>query len=188
MLVIWMLLSAAFAVANEQAQKRISAHEQLLQGQGGKPVGNQLFEVNRFFNQLAFTSDLALWQQEDYWATPDEFLTQGAGDCEDFSVAKYFSLLRLGVPPERLRLVYVVSKTLQQHHMVVAYYETPGAVPLLLDNIKGEILPANQRPDLVPVFSFNGEQLWVSKQGTTTVSDANRLAKWKSLKDRYQPD
>lgn len=146
-----------------------------------------LGEVNRFFNQLVFIPDISLWGKEDYWASPMEFLGAGGGDCEDFSIAKYFSLQELGIPDEKLRMVYVKSLTYQQFHMVVAYYPTPDAVPLILDNIDPVIKPATRRTDLIPVFSFNGSHLWLMKargQGQLAGS-ASRLSLWNDLRSRF---
>ncbi len=122
----------------------------------------------------------------DYWASPLEFLGAGGGDCEDYSIAKYFSLLELGVPDERLRMVYVKALTYQQFHMVVAYYPTPSAVPLILDNINGAIQPATQRRDLVPIFSFNGSHLWLMKERGRgeMAGSSSRLMLWTQLQQR----
>ncbi len=146
-----------------------------------------LAEVNRFFNQLTFLNDVVLWGRDDYWAAPMEFIGAGGGDCEDYSIAKYFSLIELGVADEKLRMVYVKALTYQQFHMVVAYYPTPAAVPLILDNIDGVIKPATKRKDLVPVFSFNGSHLWLMKergQGQLAGS-SSRLALWNDLRSRF---
>lgn len=55
-----------------------------------------LEETNRFFNRQIFIDDIKLWGQNDYWASPAEFLAVGGGDCEDFSIAKYFTLREMG--------------------------------------------------------------------------------------------
>jgi len=47
---------------------------------------------NRFWNKVPYYSDLDHWKVEDYWATPIEMLASNGGDCEDYSIAKYFSL------------------------------------------------------------------------------------------------
>ena len=62
----------------------------------------------------------------------------------------------MGVQIERLRITYVKSERRNQAHMVLAYYEDPTKEPLILDNLTSKILPATKRPDLTPVFSFNG--------------------------------
>jgi predicted transglutaminase-like cysteine proteinase len=88
-----------------------------------------------------FDDDMSVWGQSDYWATPAELIGQGRGDCEDFSIAKYYSLIELGIPVSKLRLVYVKAVqtgpagTFLQAHMVLAYYATPNADPLVLDNL-----------------------------------------------------
>jgi len=120
--------------------------------------------VNNHFNIMRFLSDARLWRKEDYWATPLEFLVAGAGDCEDFSIAKYFTLLELNVPQEKLLITYVKAIHFNQAHMVLTYYEKPTSIPVVLDNLIGEIKPATKRKDLIPVYSFNGKGLGQAKQ------------------------
>ena len=152
----------------------------------------KLRRVNNFFNQhMAFDDDYSVWGQSDYWATPLEMIGQGRGDCEDFAIAKYFSLLNLGVPVSKLRLVYVramlngLDGPVQQAHMVLAYYATPNADPLVLDNLLPEIRPASQRTDLVPIFSFNSSGLW---QGTGNLSSKSNLSRWQDLLTRARAE
>lgn len=146
----------------------------------------KLVKVNTFFNQLRFIDDITLWGEENYWATPIEFIGVNGGDCEDFAIAKYFSLLELGIADEKMRITMVKSLTLNQYHMVVAYYPTQGAVPLILDNIDGAIKPASQRNDLLPVYSFNGKQLWLNKEKGQGVlaGKSQRLKRWSNLNRR----
>lgn len=146
------------------AVERTRNWQQLITSNKNQSIEDQLFETNRFFNNVEFKSDLSHWGKKDYWATPLEFLGTNAGDCEDFTIAKYVTLLELGVPDAKLRLMYVTAtRPTRQAHMVLAYYETPTSVPLVLDNINKRILPASQRRDLIPVYSFNGEGLWLAK-------------------------
>jgi predicted transglutaminase-like cysteine proteinase len=147
----------------------------------------RLKRVNTFFNrQIQFSEDSVVWGQSDYWATPLEILGQGAGDCEDFAIAKYFTLLQLGVQPDKLRLIYVRAKTgtsdAIQAHMVLAYYATPEAEPQVLDNLITEIKLASRRPDLVPVFSFNGSGVFTGiAGGGTAAAGTGRLSRWEDL-------
>lgn len=129
----------------KQAAMRVTAWRQLLKASRQQEELEQLKLVNDFFNQLQFLDDIEIWGREDYWATPLEFLGAGGGDCEEFSIAKYLSLRELGVDDKKLRLIYVKALTLNQFHMVLAYYPTPSAVPLLLDNLTADILQASQR-------------------------------------------
>ncbi|MEZ9056523.1 transglutaminase-like cysteine peptidase [Vibrio pelagius] len=147
----------------------------------------KLESVNRFFNQLYFVDDIVLWGQKDYWATPLEFLGSNAGDCEDFTIAKYFSLLELGVPDKKLRLVYVKALELNQFHMVLAYYSTPSAEPVILDNLNPEIKRASTRRDLLPIYSFNGKNLWLMKSSAGNgqlAGKSSRLSLWNDLRSR----
>lgn len=155
----------------------------------------RLARVNTFFNRrLRFDDDSVVWKEPDYWATPLESLARGAGDCEDFAIAKYASLLVAGVPSERLRLIYVRARiggpqsTLSQAHMVVGYYPTPDAEPLILDNLVGEIRPASRRPDLFPVFSFTSEGLWVQGATTSSADPTARLSRWRSVLQRMRDE
>lgn len=155
----------------------------------------RLARVNTFFNRrLRFDDDSVVWKEADYWATPLESLARGAGDCEDFAIAKYASLLVAGVPSERLRLIYVRARiggpqsTLSQAHMVVGYYPTPDAEPLILDNLVGEIRPASRRPDLFPVFSFTSEGLWVQGATTSSADPTARLSRWRSVLQRMRSE
>ena len=138
------------------AIKRIKAWEQVSHVKHNLTALEKLTHVNNFFNRLVFKSDKANWGMKDYWSSPIEFLIRNAGDCEDYAIAKYLTLIKMGMDAEKLRITYVKATNLGQAHMVLAYYETLDQVPLILDNINSNILPASQRTDLSPVYSFNG--------------------------------
>ena len=144
----------------------------------------RLKDINDFFNRrLAFKEDSVTWGVADYWASPLESLEKRAGDCEDYAIAKYFSLAATGVPTAKLRMVYVRARLQGQSlaHMVLAYYPQPEAEPLILDNLRPEVLPASQRPDLTPVFSFNTEGLWQGVGQVTAGDPLARLSLWREL-------
>ena len=141
-----------------------------------------LHDVNRLLNRVPFVDDAVHWREEDYWATPAESIGSNGADCEDFSIAKYFLLKELGVPIARLRLTYVKSLRLNQAHMVLAYYARPDAEPLVLDNLEDTVRPASQRKDLVPVYSFNDEEVWVELRGRA--GSPQQLRNWRALTQR----
>jgi len=156
--------------------------QQLVERVAQQEEGQRLKPVNDFFNQrIAFREDIDTWGKLDYWASPLETLDRGQGDCEDYAIAKYFSLLAAGVPEGRLRLVYVRAMLAgrPQAHMVLAYYAQPNAEPLILDNLQPEVKPAGARPDLAPVFSFNSEGLWQGVGGSSSGSAVARLSIWR---------
>ena len=155
----------------------------------------RLVRVNGFFNRAtAFDDDSAVWNQQDYWATPLETLGRKAGDCEDFAIAKYMSLRLLDVPAEKLRLIYVRASIgapgsgISQAHMVLGYYPSPEAEPLILDNLIGDIRPAARRPDLFPVFSFNDQGLWVGGAATSSADPTARLSRWRGVLERMRQE
>ena len=98
-----------------------------------------------------------------------------AGDCEDFAIAKYITLVAMGIPDYNLKVTYVMR--LNRPHMVL-YYAPPGSVPLVLDNIDKEIKPANRRQDLMPIYSFNGNGLWINGKYSGPAVD---LDMWRDL-------
>jgi predicted transglutaminase-like cysteine proteinase len=152
-----------------------------------KSVEDKLQQVNDFFNQVRFIDDIRHWGEMDYWATPVELLATNGGDCEDFAIAKYLTLKQLGVPTEKLRITYVKALRINQAHMVLTFYETPASEPLVLDNLEPEVLPASKRDDLVPVYSFNGDNLWLSKElrgRGQLVGGSERIKRWKELQQR----
>ena len=164
-----------------------------------KALGTQdkLKRINEFFNRkLLFLDDIKIWGQTDYWATPIETLAKGQADCEDFTIAKYFTLLSAGMPNEQLRLIYVKARmggpasNITQAHMVLAWYETPDAEPLLLDNLITEIRPASRRPDLQPVFSFNSMGIWANPvaSGVPSSTGVGRLTRWQDLLNRAKAE
>lgn len=174
---------------------RIRAEEwqQLLNSQVAKnlPEADKLKKVNDFFNQrIDFVDDIVLWGVEDYWATPIELLAKGAGDCEDYAIAKYFTLKALGVPEEKMRITYVKAVELNLAHMVLTYFETSRSIPLVLDNLIPQIKPASDRNDLLPVYSFNGSGLWLAKARGSgkRVGEAERISLWADLTQRMLKD
>ncbi|WP_460239631.1 transglutaminase-like cysteine peptidase [Aurantivibrio plasticivorans] len=159
------------------------------------PPTEQLHAVNDFFNNtLAFKTDLEIWSNADYWASPLESLDKMQGDCEDFTIAKYTTLLAAGFEASKLRLVYVQAQVGPdperdvQAHMVLAYYRSPSAEPLILDNLVPQIRLASARTDLTPVFSFDASSIWVAGQSSAYDSSQSRLSKWQSVLQRIQKE
>ncbi|MCF8149308.1 MAG: transglutaminase-like cysteine peptidase [Sulfuritalea sp.] len=157
----------------------------------------KLRRINDFFNRrIVFDDDMTIWNQSDYWATPLETIGRGRGDCEDFTIVKYYSLREAGVPVSKLRLVYVKARLsgpdgpYLQAHMVLAYYATPNAEPLVLDNLIPEIKPASQRSELQPIFSFNSEAIWNGVAGNAArgAGGTGKLSRWQDLLKRARDE
>lgn len=173
----------------KQAKQRVEQWDSLIQSSKNESTLNKLKNVNDFFNKIPYKTDLAHWKKKDYWATPIEFMGTGAGDCEDYAIAKYFSLINLGIPEDKLRITYVTYRKLnskyEEAHMVLTYYHKVGAEPIVLDNINKSLQLASKRPDLKPVYSFNASGLWQAKtKGESRVGN-NNLKSWKDLMSRF---
>ena len=148
-----------------QAVRRLDSLLAMMEKQSGLPEDQIVINVNNFYNQLEYRSDQKTWNKSDYWASRLEFLGRGQGDCEDFAVAKFLTMMQLGVPGEKIFLTYVRARGFPEPaHLVATYYKDLGTVPFVLDNYIKKTLPATQRPDLVPVYSFTARDLYIQKQ------------------------
>ncbi len=174
------------------AAETIGAWRRLIEESRAVPDSEKLNQVNAFFNRrMLFQTDWEVWKQEDYWATPLEFMGRGAGDCEDFAIAKYITLQMLGIGNQHLRLIYVRAKsgsTASVTHMVLGFYPQPTEEPLILDNLISSVRPASQRPDLMPVFSFNSDGLWVGGATASTADPTTRLSRWRDVLVRMRQE
>jgi len=170
----------------QAAKMRLLSWEDILKNDGISDW-EKLEKINTFFNKnIVFVNDIDLYGIKDYWATPVEFISRGAGDCEDFAIAKYFSLKIMGVAEEKIRIAYVKALQHNMFHMVMVYYSTPEAEPLILDNLVDAIKPASERKDLLPIFTFNGAGLWLAHdrgQGKLA-GKSSRLSAWNDLLQR----
>jgi predicted transglutaminase-like cysteine proteinase len=186
-------LAAIEAKYGQPARKRVTDWLALIANNKKKPDQEKLELVNDFFNQILFVSDVDHWGVADYWETPIEMLGTGGGDCEDFSISKYFTLVALGVPEDKLKITYVKARNAGPQnaaHMVLTYYPTPEAMPVVLDNLVQEIKSADQRPDLTPVYSFNANGLWLAKERGSgkAVAGGNKINLWKEMMARMSKD
>ncbi len=118
---------------------------------------NQIREVQAHLRQIPYILDHQNWGVDDYWGTPLEFLTR-AGDCEDYSIAKYFSLRRLGFSPDQLRIVVLQDENLRLLHAVLAVYVN-GDI-LILDNQIPHVVSHTSIHHYRPLYSINEEAWW----------------------------
>ncbi|MCK7460344.1 transglutaminase-like cysteine peptidase [Idiomarina aminovorans] len=153
-------------------------------------------KMNRFIhNNVSYKTDSVLYDTPDYWASVAQTLGQGFGDCEDFAIAQYSTLRSLGIPDEKLRLIYVKAqignayRSKTQAHMVLGYYSSPDAEPLIIDSLIEKVLPASKRNDLTPVFSFNSAGLWAgSSERRAKSNPLDRLSRWRDVLSRLEQE
>ncbi|MCF6330602.1 MAG: transglutaminase-like cysteine peptidase [Sulfurimonas sp.] len=198
LLIFLLLLSSAYATEpyvddqtiakiakkyNLFAKKRFYYLQATLDEVKGKSDLEKLEAVNKFFNEVRYSSDLKVYNKRDYWATPLEFLSKDAGDCEDYVISKYFALRYLGIDSKKLFFTYARSTKFKEPHMVLTYFKTPRSEPLILDNNNLKIFLASKRKDLIPIYNFNGESLYrVTKSGTgKKIKQKKSHKKWDQL-------
>ncbi len=175
----------------EKVSERLILWDNLIETAKKEKLLYKLKMVNDFFNKITYKLDSVHWGKNDYWASPFEFLGTGAGDCEDYAIAKYYTLRQLGIPDEKLRIVYVKllrkNSKFEQAHMVLTYYHSPDSTPIVLDNVNKKLVLANKRNDLKPVYSFNASGLWraQNKGQTSQRVGNNNLESWKDLMSRF---
>jgi len=165
----------------EDAKKRVTLYEKLINILKQKDEFEKLLGVNNFVNQMRWVSDQYAWGVEDYWASPLEFLGRNMGDCEDYVIAKYFALRRSGISDDKLYFTYVKAVGYDKVHMVLSYYPSAKSIPLVLDNINKKILPGTHRQKLIPVYSFNAKSLFLAKQaghGASIPGKEKQNKKW----------
>ena len=142
----------------QEAQARLQQWQQILNHSKGKSEVEQLKLTNDFINLIEFIHNPFYQDGLDYRLSPMAFLTLGAGDSEEFSMAKNFTLRKMDIQASRLRLTYTERQSNLTPHMVLAYYPSADADPLILDYLDKTIRPLSQRQDLRPVYSFDAEQ------------------------------
>jgi len=173
----------------KEALESVEQWKQVIVDSASDSDWQKLNAANQFFNKnLLYKTDEEHWHQKDYWATPIESLGTGAGDCEDFAIAKYFTLKAMGVDTSKLRIMYVRALRWNEAHMVLIYNETPTSIPLVLDNIDKKIKPASKRRDLKPIYSFNAEGLWLARgKGLGKKVENNKgMSQWTDVMSRIE--
>jgi predicted transglutaminase-like cysteine proteinase len=123
----------------------------------GKSRREQLVAVNAYMNARPYITDATNWGRKDYWATPAEFLTR-SGDCEDYAIAKFFALKRLGWSADALRLAAVKDLDQGVGHAVLIAYE--GGRSWLLDNQIEQVVDTGTVRRYEPVYSINENAWW----------------------------
>lgn len=167
------------------AQRRVEALLYMMNSSKKSTEKEKLVIVNSFFNKTPYASDPKVWKVPDYWASRMEFIGKDMGDCEDYVIAKYFTLKELGVDTSKMYITYCMSMRYNVPHLVLSYYETPSSIPLILDNYNQRIFSANRRKDIVPIYSFKGEELLNVKQaklGQILPAAANHKSEWDTPK------
>lgn len=155
-------------------QSEVANLKRKLETLKGLPLDQMASSVNSMMNAKQYITDNRNYGQNDYWATPVEFLQRG-GDCEDFAIAKYTALRALGVPENRLRVAIVQDLQKNIPHAILIVYTDKG--PLILDNQIKTAISATRVSHYKPIFSINQDAWWLHtapKENVTRVASAAR--------------
>ena len=136
-------------------------------------------EINDNINDMPAGSDNEIWNKIDYWATPKEFYKKGAGDCEDYAIAKYFALRKAGIPANKMFLTAgILNDDITDGHMVLLV--TNNNTQYVLDNMVNGITKLSERPDFKILYSTNENILLIEGIRMRT----KHLPKWESVLNR----
>ena len=138
----------------------------------------QLLRVNYYLNQLPHLTDQINNNKSDYWETPKEFLTCGYGDCEDYAIIKYFTLLKLGFSKDKLFITTAFEQYSGQYHMVLSYFEEENKPPLVLDNLSFKVLGLKTRKDLKA-------DMFINATGTYKIDKYNKLIRVNETPEKF---
>lgn len=127
-------------------------------------------QINYYFNQYPYRYDSDDKEVNDYWKTPEEFLSDNGGDCEDYSVIKYFELQSMGISKDKLNFYYVYLKPENAFHMMLGYKETPNSEVHFLDNVSSKVVKESLRTDVVVLSIFNDQKLKIKAKNTDLIS------------------
>jgi len=156
--------------AGNIAKNRANDYQKTIDSYKKIPKKKQLLKINLYLNQLLPEYDDITAKKENYWATPKEFLITGYGDCEDYVIIKYFSLIKLGFDKDKLFFTTVYEQYNGGYHMVLSYFKNEGQSPLILDNLSFKILKLDERKDLKA-------DLFINDGGIYKINKKNRLKK-----------
>ena len=134
--------------------------KRFLDGIRGADQMAQIRAVNQFLNRRQYIVDPRNYGVPDYWATPGQFLSKD-GDCEDYAIAKYFSLRSLGFPPATMRIVVLQDLNLRTAHAVLVVYKANKA--LVLDNQVPTVVDARTIHHYRPIYSINEQHWWMHR-------------------------
>lgn len=117
-------------------------------------------KIDQYFNQYIYKYDTIVENNKtirggDYWRTFKNFIGQLGGDCDDFTLAKYYSLVKLGIPKDKLQIWLGSFKSKKLNHMVLAYFIDDSNDPLILDNNTKWAVKYSKRSNFKPWFYVN---------------------------------
>ena len=172
--------------SGKEAVSRIHEYNKTIQSYKKYSSLKQLTKTNLYLNKLEYKDDKLNNNKSDHWATPKEFLTCGLGDCEDYAIIKYFSLLKLGFSSDKLFITLAYDTYSKRGHMVLSYFMEDNKPPLILDNLSVEVLNLAKRSDLVVNAFINTNGVYKFNDNGKLIKTKYNSKKFKALLKRVQ--
>jgi predicted transglutaminase-like cysteine proteinase len=137
----------------------------------GLDLRQQIEIANDTLNRVRYVTTTQNWHRAMYWETAFEFLRFG-GQCQDYAIAKYELLRTAGVSADLMRVVVLHDDASGLDHAVLAVFV--DGTPMLLDNLRPDIVPANSVSYYHPYYSINENGWWYHLGGQAMTHIAAR--------------
>jgi len=120
----------------------------------------RLQAVNEGINALlTYASDEEVYGVGDHWATLQESMARGRGDCEDIAIAKMWLLNAAGVDLSSMRLVVLKDTLRNLDHAVLSVVE--DGHQFVLDNTAWKVGRADWMRGYRPIYALSSQQSWI---------------------------
>lgn len=153
----WTRVMAKHPKDEAAATDRITKWQAFLKTLEGKSRSEQIKAVNTKMNASPYVTDIVNWGVQDYWETPLEFMRR-RGDCEDYAIAKFYSLRRLGFDNKDMRIVILMDRNINTLHSVLVVKD--GDELKVLDNQISKVADAAKVHHYQPIYSVNEKSWW----------------------------
>ncbi len=167
-----------------QIRNRINDYREFVKLEQNSAIERKLCRVNFYINQILPELDCITCDDGDYWMSPKEFLIIGKGDCEDYAIAKYFTLIELDIDKRDLYLSIVKVEGSSNYHMVLLYNKDRNSEILVLDNLSFRVLPLGARRDLTPLVAMNEFGYFSIKDAKIDTQIKLNIIQWQELLDK----
>jgi len=137
------------------------------------PTLKRVSLINRAVNHaLTYRTDQQIFGRADYWANPNEIAALGAGDCEDYAIAKLWALRAIGLAPEQLQFIVVKDTRRNVLHAVLAVHL--NGETHILDSLSDKVGTERAFRNYKPIMSFAANKSYLHGFGSKSVQTANR--------------
>lgn len=157
--------SADFETGHESCDtrlcnQRLSALSDTVSELADATFFEKLQAVNSAANKsIKYAPDFNIYKKKDYWASANQTIKHGYGDCEDYAILKHAMLLEAGVPASSMSLIVLKDTDRNLYHAVLAVSTNKGH--LILDNVAKNVYRDTSISNYQPLFSFSDDRSWI---------------------------